>query len=202
MAGTPASSRAGTGIPETLLDAKGDLIAASAADTAARLAVGADDTVLVADAGAAAGVAWAALELAYAETTTNPVNCTASTEATATTIVTAGAVVVDGVLAVVVQFVTPLFGGTAVTDTCVLALYDAIDGGAAASIGLIWQGKPSHAAGAGDCGFSCARRFVPIAGSHVFSIRGFTTNPNTFSVYGGAGGVGVRMPCFIRVTRA
>ena len=62
MSLSPSSSRAGTGggIPETLLDAKGDLIAASAADTAARLAVGADATVLTADSAQALGVKWAA----------------------------------------------------------------------------------------------------------------------------------------------
>lgn len=56
---SPTSSRAGTGIQESLLDAKGDLIAASAADTAARLAVGANATVLTADSAAATGVKWA-----------------------------------------------------------------------------------------------------------------------------------------------
>lgn len=50
----------GGGIAETLLDAKGDIIAASAADTAARLAVGADDTVLTADSSTATGLKWAA----------------------------------------------------------------------------------------------------------------------------------------------
>lgn len=57
---TPTSSRAGTGIPESLLDAKGDLIAASAADTAARLAVGADGSFLRALASEASGLAWQA----------------------------------------------------------------------------------------------------------------------------------------------
>jgi hypothetical protein len=56
---SPATSRGDSGIPETLLDAKGDIIAASAADVAARLAVGADATVLVADSGEALGVKWA-----------------------------------------------------------------------------------------------------------------------------------------------
>lgn len=50
----------GTGIPGTLLDAKGDLIVASAADTAARLAVGTNGHVLTADSGETTGVKWAA----------------------------------------------------------------------------------------------------------------------------------------------
>jgi hypothetical protein len=48
-----------SGIPATIFDAKGDLIAASAADTAARLAVGSNGQVLTADSTAATGLAWA-----------------------------------------------------------------------------------------------------------------------------------------------
>lgn len=47
-------------IAATLIDAKGDLIAGSAADTAARLAVGADGTFLKADSSQATGLAWGA----------------------------------------------------------------------------------------------------------------------------------------------
>jgi hypothetical protein len=46
-------------IQNAIVDAKGDLIAASAADTPARLAVGANGTTLVADSTAATGLAWA-----------------------------------------------------------------------------------------------------------------------------------------------
>jgi hypothetical protein len=48
------------GIPATILDAKGDLIAASADDTADRLAVGANGTVLTADSGETTGLKWVA----------------------------------------------------------------------------------------------------------------------------------------------
>lgn len=47
------------GIPATLLDAKGDLISATAADTAARLAVGTNGQVLTADSSTATGLKWA-----------------------------------------------------------------------------------------------------------------------------------------------
>ena len=48
------------GIQPTIVDAKGDLIAAVAADTPARLAVGANDTILTADSTTATGLKWAA----------------------------------------------------------------------------------------------------------------------------------------------
>jgi hypothetical protein len=48
-----------TAINPTIVDAKGDIIAASAADTVARLAVGANDTVLTADSSTATGLKWA-----------------------------------------------------------------------------------------------------------------------------------------------
>jgi hypothetical protein len=48
-------------VPKSLVDAKGDLLAATAADTVARVAVGANDYVLTADSAQAAGVKWAAI---------------------------------------------------------------------------------------------------------------------------------------------
>lgn len=53
-------SSVGGGIAETLLDAKGDLIVATAADTAARLAVGTNGHVLTADSTQSTGTKWAA----------------------------------------------------------------------------------------------------------------------------------------------
>lgn len=50
----------GSGIPATIVDVKGDIIAATAADTVARLAVGTNDQVLTADSTQATGLKWAA----------------------------------------------------------------------------------------------------------------------------------------------
>ena len=47
-------------LPASIIDAKGDLLVGTAADTAARLGVGANGQVLTADSGEAGGVKWAA----------------------------------------------------------------------------------------------------------------------------------------------
>jgi hypothetical protein len=47
-------------VPATIVDAKGDIIAATAADTVARLGVGANGTVLTAASGQTTGLEWAA----------------------------------------------------------------------------------------------------------------------------------------------
>jgi hypothetical protein len=53
-------TNADAAIAKTIVDAKGDIIAATAADTVSRLAVGANDTVLTADSSTATGLKWAA----------------------------------------------------------------------------------------------------------------------------------------------
>jgi len=57
---TTVFNNAGAAIAKTIVDAKGDIIAATASDTVARLAVGANDTVLTADSTTATGLKWAA----------------------------------------------------------------------------------------------------------------------------------------------
>lgn len=51
-------ANANAAINKTIVDAKGDLIAATAADTVARLAVGSNDQVLIADSTTATGLKW------------------------------------------------------------------------------------------------------------------------------------------------
>lgn len=54
-------ANAGAAINKTIVDAKGDLIAATAADTVSRLGVGTNDQVLTADSSTATGLKWAAV---------------------------------------------------------------------------------------------------------------------------------------------
>jgi hypothetical protein len=68
---TFTSFEVATAIPNSILDAKGDLIVASSADTPGKLAVGTDGYFLQASSGAALGITWAAVDLSsYATTTT------------------------------------------------------------------------------------------------------------------------------------
>lgn len=58
--GNAADATVATMVPKSIVDAKGDLIAATANDTVARVPVGANNTVLTADSAQTAGVKWAA----------------------------------------------------------------------------------------------------------------------------------------------
>lgn len=65
LAATPTAVKsaydlANAAVAKSIVDAKGDLIAATAADTVDRLAIGANDTILTADSTAATGMKWAA----------------------------------------------------------------------------------------------------------------------------------------------
>jgi hypothetical protein len=71
-------------IQNAIVDAKGDLIAASAADTPARLAVGTNGQILTADSSAATGLAWA-----------TPSSGSGLTKITSATFTTASALNVD-----------------------------------------------------------------------------------------------------------
>jgi len=57
---TQMKTNADAAIAKSIVDAKGDIVAATAADTVSRLAVGANNTVLTADSSTATGLKWAA----------------------------------------------------------------------------------------------------------------------------------------------
>jgi hypothetical protein len=75
---TTVFANAGSGIAKTIVDAKGDIIAATAADTVARLAVGANNTVLTADSSTATGLKWAAGGTTWSLLSTTPTTSGAS----------------------------------------------------------------------------------------------------------------------------
>ena len=62
----------GTMVAKTIVDAKGDLIAGTAADTAARLAVGANGETLVADSSTSTGLDWKSATEQYPWQTWSP----------------------------------------------------------------------------------------------------------------------------------
>lgn len=64
------------GIQPTIVDAKGDLIVATAADTVSRLAVGTNNHVLTADSSTSTGLKWAAAEKAWTSWTPSWTNLT------------------------------------------------------------------------------------------------------------------------------
>lgn len=63
-----SAAAAATAIQATIFDAKGDLIAASAADTAVRVAVGTNGQYLKADSSTASGLAWATVDALPSQT--------------------------------------------------------------------------------------------------------------------------------------
>jgi len=62
---TQMLTNANAAIAKTIVDAKGDIIAATAADAVSRLAVGANNTVLTADSTTGTGLKWAASGLTF-----------------------------------------------------------------------------------------------------------------------------------------
>lgn len=80
---TTVFNNAAAAIAKTIVDAKGDIIAATAADTVARLAVGSNNQVLTADSSTATGLKWATpagggkvLQVVNATNNTNTENAT------------------------------------------------------------------------------------------------------------------------------
>jgi hypothetical protein len=134
-------------------------------------------------------------ELGYAEFT-GQIDCTATVEASADTVVTSPAVSVDGVTPIIVEFFCETFTASLTTFDGILCLFE--DG---ASIGRIFQGRTIIAL-AGTASIFSSRRLTPANGVHTYSVRGLVSSAGTFSVFGGTGGSGNRVPGYIRVVRA
>lgn len=201
-AGTVTDIGPASGIPATIFDAQGDIIVASAADTAARLAKGADGAYLKAGAATLVYALPPGHEYNYTEFT-SPVTISATSEATANTIVAASAgIAFDGSTPILVQLFAPFLTGSSTNgDNCILTIYDDTGGGAA-SIGKPGQWtNPAGAASERWGSVSSWYRFTPSAATHTLSWRAYRVTAN-FVFGAGAGGIGNSMPGFIRITKA
>lgn len=180
---------------DTIWDSAGDLVVGTGSNTAARLAIGATNGMVVARVSGA--VAWGfppGTELAYAEVTSQ-VSTTQTSEASATEIVSAGAVTFDGT-AVMIEFYVPY---TDVQNTAnafaVFCLFDSTT--SQGRMGIVRQPTTAEL----YVPVLLRRKVTPSAGSHTYSIR-FITSSGTSTVEPGAGGSGNLMPGYIRITKA
>lgn len=182
-------------IPDTLLDAKGDLIVASAADTPSRLAVGAANKFLQAQAASAVGWEYPpGYEIGYAEFT-SAVTVSATAESAPTDVVSAGSLSFDGTPVIVEFFAIALTPASAGGATVIVSLWeDSTDRGRLAF-------RQTGAAAAQYDPVLVRRKLTPSAGSHTLKITA-TAGGGDGSILAGAGGVGTNLPGYIRITKA
>ena len=135
-------------------------------------------------------------ELAYVQGTVQ-VSVTATTEPTADVIVTLAAVVLGSADVVLLEFFCPAWGHSTTTNTSFLPIFDAVDGGAAAAVGRVWDGR-AWVASQRLGSIAGSYRTTPGAGSHVFSARGHTA-AGTFTLFADVAGAGLEVPLFLRV---
>lgn len=192
-AGSVSDPFSSSGIAATIFDAQGDLIVASAADTAARLALGASGTSLRSNGTTAAWAFPPGHELSYVEYTSS-VSVTATAEASADTVVTADAISFDGSTVALIEFFSPFVRPAATAlASLTLWLYDG-----ASSIGALGISQTPSANNA-NRPVHVSRRLTPSNASHTYSVRA-TVSTGTGTAGAGAGGAGNNMPGFIRIT--
>lgn len=138
---------------------------------------------------------------------TSDVTITATDEATPTTIVTSNSIALDGSTTVIVEFYCPWWETPSNGDlSAMVLLYDALDGGAAASIGRIGHVRASASGSSGAVVYTAVTfraRITPASGDHVFSICAYADFGNSTGVArAGAGGSGTLVPGYIRVVAA
>jgi hypothetical protein len=190
-----------TGGASSPLTTKGDLYGYSSAD--ARIPVGSDGQVLVADSAQTLGVKWAAggsnatgYEFDYAELNSGSVNISTTTDATATTVITGASVTYDGSTIVLIDVFFPAIDTVnAAGDNMVIVLYDG-----ATDLGRLGLTR-NVAASVLRMPFRAAYRLTPSAAAHQYIVKAFVIGGGTGVVYGGAAGAAVNMPGFLRVTR-
>lgn len=184
----PASGSVAT---DTIWDTKGDLAGGTGANTAAKLVVGSNGQVLTADSGETTGMKWAAAsggggELDYAERTTR-IDISATTAAGADTVISGAAVTYDGSTRIKVELYSPFVVSA---QFLVLSLWDG-----STDLGTLHQSNLELVGAYG------VRFLTPSAAAHTFHFKAWR-GTGSASLEQGAGGAGVRVPAFIRITEA
>jgi hypothetical protein len=127
-----------TAIQPTILNAKGDLIAATAADTPAALTVGANGTVLTAASGEATGLQWAAVSAGFPAATSFTPTVT-SQSGTITTYSAQGYYYTSGKIVIATYRITLTTVGTATGTMTVDLPVNATTGTNKAFAGSCWE---------------------------------------------------------------
>ncbi len=197
---TLANAAAADWITNALVDAKGDLIVATADNTPSRVAVGADGQMLSALASATPGVAWAyppGYEINYTQITST-VNIVSTSESSGTSIIAPGAVTFDGAPVLVDFFAAGIIAPNAAAGNLViLSLFEG-----ATQIGrLLELETPVSGSNLRDAAY-LSYRFTPSAGSHTYTVTAFASSTTgTPAVLAGAGGTAARVPAYVRFTK-
>ena len=180
----------------SLLTTKGDLLWASAAGTAARLAVGAQAQTLSVGSGSALAYAYPpGYEYDYVQITSS-VTITGTTDATATAVIDGNAVTYDGSTRIKLEFFAL---GASITSAqeLLVVVYDG-----ATDLGKLAVLVNDSATATHDEGPLYGAMFLtPSAGAHTFHVKAWKTG-GTISIYAGAGGAGAVLPTWYRITQA
>lgn len=181
---------------DAIWDAAGDIAVGSGANTAARLAIGAANTVPKSNGTTLAYALPPSHEFDYVQWTAGLFSPTATTEATADVFITGSSVTYDGSTSIMIEGFSPLWSANPATGNAIVCVL--WDDTANVSLGKI-AFKSSQAANTGYEPMIARRRLTPASGARVYSLRIYG---NGGQVIGGAGGVGEYVPAFIRITKA
>lgn len=195
---TAMTGSSGSVATDAIWDAAGDLAVGSGANTAARLAIGATNgMVLMRVSGAVAWALPSGHPFDYAEITSDA-SITATAEGSADNVVSGNSVTYDGSTVVVIEFFSPrVIPATGTVGRGVFfVLYDG-----ASSIGLFGAVRTPATGTAHNAPVRLARRLTPSAAAHTYHIKAFV-DAGTGTVTANTGGSGAYMPAYIRITKA
>lgn len=191
-------SGGGGGGTTSPLTTKGDVWGFS--NTNDRIPVGTDGQHLAAASTQGLGVQWQTppgFEFDYVERTSN-LTITATSAATAQALIDGNAVTYDGATRILIQVFVPFISCTNAGEQSFIDIWD---GATDLGICIDIQGVT----GASENALTCiAGRFLtPSAGSHTYHAKTWKSAGAGFSeVVCGAGGAGLRLPAWLRITKA